>query len=159
MRSMSGCSRDMAPFLRIGKGGVEAGVEARLAGVGVVGQRGGRGALEREGWHGGSVGLGFGESEELQREFDIVACRAVPAGLEVERVVAHEHGELMRRGRGERTDGDLDGPPLASPTGHKVAADAFVKIAEERFVEAARVEILALHGFLQPRDPLGEERG
>jgi hypothetical protein len=33
-----------------------------------------------------------------------------------------------------------------------------VKIAEERFVEAARVEFLALHGFLEPGDALGEER-
>jgi hypothetical protein len=64
----------------------------------------------------------------------------------------------MRRGRGERTDRDFDGPPLASPPGRKVAADTLVKIAEERFVEAARVEFLALHGFLEPGDALGEER-
>lgn len=84
----------------------------------------------------------FGEGEKLEGEVDVGGRSAFPAGLKIERVVAQEHGQLMRGGRSQRADGYFHGSPFSGAFGREIAAEAGVECREETFIERSRCEFL-----------------
>lgn len=99
----------------------------------------------------------LGKGEEFQGEVNVLARCSVPSSLNIQHVVAHEHGQMMRGGRGQRADGHFHGPPFSGPIGRQVAADAAVKLGDEAFIQWPGLELFGLHGLFQPRDTLPEE--
>ena len=100
----------------------------------------------------------FGEGEEFEGEREIVSRGVLPTGLEIEAIVAHERGQLMRRGRSERADHDFDRPPFPRPIGSQIATDTGAEFCQQTLVEDAGGEFFGQQGRFQAGDALGEMR-
>lgn len=99
----------------------------------------------------------FGESQEFQGKIHVIVLRPIPTGLQVERVVPHEHRQLVWGWWRQWTDREIHSAPFSCPIGREVATDASVKLKQQAFIQRRATKILPLHGLLQASDALTEK--
>lgn len=100
----------------------------------------------------------FREGEQFEQELASIFRRAGPTGLQVARVIAHQDGDLVRRGWFEPAYGYCGVAPTAGPFRHEVACDAAVQVEDEGFVERGVGESAFQKVCLEGGDPVWEQR-